>query len=107
MASNLNEFVTTVRQAYSECKKCGRIPSESVHTFDKLVACPQVVSKGPRRIFAHRRWRAEVARMYYRQHRNIRRVGEPWIDWSSLWEWIKENIVQIIKILLVIVPFII
>ena len=67
---NLRQFHNAVKYAYQTQKQAGNIPAQTISVYDKLVACPQVVSVGKygnrRRVHAHRQWRRAVARMYRR-----------------------------------------
>lgn len=115
---NLKQFHAVVKKAYAQAKKLGDIPAVDVSVYDKLVACPAVVhpqAYGNQRlggwvrpVHAHRDWRRRVKRMYARQQKGWSPLD--WfqdIDWEAIWNWILENIVPILKLLLVIVPFII
>lgn len=115
-ADNLKAFVATVKKAYKQEKAAGRIPKKDLSVYDKLIECPAVVNPQKysghhggwvRPVHAHRDWRRRVKRMYARE-----KGWSPldWfrdIDWEAIWNWILENIVPILKLLLVIVPFII
>jgi hypothetical protein len=104
---NLKQFHTAVVRAYQAQKKAGNIPAQTISVYDKLVTCPQVVkqSGNRRRVHAHRRWRREVAKMYRRS--TGRQVLDWSIDWSAIIEWLTENIIPILKLMLTIVPFLI
>jgi hypothetical protein len=107
---NLKQFHTTVVSAYQAQKRAGNIPAQTISVYNKLVACPQVVSVGKygnrRRVHAHRQWRRAVARMYRRD--TGQPVGLDWsIDWTSIVEWVMENIIPILRLMLTIVPFLV
>lgn len=107
-ATNLKQFHTVVKRAYSEAKEAGSIPSAFVCVFDKLVSYPAVV-RGPgfRPVEVHREWRKRVARIYFRR-RALRDGWFNWdIDWSSIYNWILENVVPILKLLMMALPFLI
>lgn len=104
---NLAQFVNVVRRAYGQAKTAGDIPAQDISVYDKLIACPAVVTgDGGQRVFAHRLWRRRVARLYHREHNRPLR-GPLDLDWEAIWAWIKENIVPILKLLFTIIPFII
>jgi len=106
--NNLVQFHTVVKRAYETKKRAGAIPPQDITLYDKLVECPAVVNSQKtgwdRPVYAHRHWRRRVAVMYRREHGVF---GFDWdIDWEEIWNWIMENIIPILKMLLVIVPYI-
>lgn len=117
-SENLAQFHKVVKRAYETEKNAGNIPAQDISVYDKLVACPAVVHPKTygrntgwvRPVHAHRHWRRRVASMYRRENgRGGLFTGWfDWdIDWEEIWNWILENIIPILKLLLVIVPFII
>lgn len=114
---NLKQFSDVVKRAYAASKAAGNIPAQELALCDKLIACPAVAypqdwggNRGGwvRPVHAHRQWRRQVARMYRRERgRPIRGLFEFDFDWEAIMAWIIENIVPIVKMLLVIAPFII
>ena len=110
--NNLEQFVSTVKKAYSQ-QRCS-LPENDLNIYDKLIECPAVVThKGQggwvgRPIQVHRQWRRRVAQAYAKSEgRPLLGVFGFDLDWEAIWTWILENIVPILKMLLVIVPFII
>jgi len=111
-SDNLRVFHDVVERAYQQEKRAGRIPAQDVSVYDKLVACPAVVyndQQGQSQlVHAHRLWRRRVHRMYRRSHGGpLRDLFDFNFDWESIWNWILENIVPILKLLLIIVLFLI
>lgn len=114
-AQNLKQFHTMVARAYKQAKSTGKIARNDISVYDKLITSPAVVYSTNQRgwvrpVYAHRQWRRQVARMYYRS------TGKPvrglfgldrGINWEDIWTWILENIVPILRMLLMLVPFII
>lgn len=113
---NLKQFINAVNKAYAEAKGAGKIPKQDISIYDKIAVCPPVVypdgwgsSNGnvpERAIHAHKRWRRKAARAYHRQ--NGHPVGGYFdfeLDWNEIYNWILENIIPILKMLIVIVPF--
>ncbi len=117
-SENLRMFHAIVERAYNHEKRASRIPAQDVSIYDKLMACPSVVNPQSynnrqgwvRPVYAHRSWRRRVYRMYQRSEgRPLTGIFDfDWnFDWESIWNWIQENVIPILKMLLVIVPFII
>jgi len=114
---NLSEFFETVKEAYTQTKRRGLIPSAHLNTYDALIACPAVVTPraygqqggwAGRPLKAHRLWRRRVARAWAKsQGRPLLGFFDFDLDWQEMWDWILENIIPIMKMLLTIVPFII
>lgn len=111
---NLDQFVKTVRNAYQAAKQAGKIKEDQIEMYDALTACPAVVYPTNNNfgwvepIYAHKQWRRKVATLYYKdQGRPLRGIFGWNVDWESVWNWILENIVPILKILIAIVPFLI
>ncbi len=108
-SDNLRQFHAVVKRAYIVAKKAGNIPAQSISVYDKLVANPAVSNNQGgwvRPVYAHRQWRRRVARLYYRSKGQPLRGLFDWdLDWERIQAWILENIVPVIKLLLVIVPF--
>jgi hypothetical protein len=108
---NIDQFVKVVRKAYAVAKGEGLIPAREVSIYDKLAVCPAVVTEPAsfmqpaRTIQAHRVWRRRVAQMYRRQHGISAGPFDFNLDWESVWNWLLENIVPILKVLIMIVPF--
>ena len=110
-SDNLKQFHAVVKRAYSVAKKTGNIPVQDISVYDKLVGSSAVVLSNDqggwvRPIYAHRQWRRRVARMYYRSKgQPLRGIFDWELDWEQLQAWILENIIPVIKLLLVAVPF--
>lgn len=112
---NLKQFTDAVNKAYAEAKNAGKIPQQDISVYDKIAACPPVVypdgwgdsnvNMTGRAIHAHKRWRRKAARAYHRQ--NGRPVGGYFdieLNWDEIYNWLLENIIPILKMLIVIVP---
>lgn len=106
---NLNQFISTIKRAYKHAKQLGDIPATDISIYDKLIECPAVVAPsgegfGGRPVYVHRLWRRKVARLYHREHP----LGEgAWdISWTAIMDFLLENILPILKLLIVIVPLI-
>lgn len=110
-SDNLRQFHAVVNRAYTVAKKAGNIPAQSISVYDKLVPSPIPVISDNQEEWsrpAHRRWRRRVARLYYRSKGQPLRGLFDWdLDWEQIQGWILENIIPVLKLLLVIVPFII
>lgn len=108
-SDNLRQFHAVVERAYIVSKKAGNIPALSIAAYDKLVTSPTVaLNLGEWVRPIHRPWRRRVARLYYRSKGQPLRGFFEWdLDWEQIYMWILENIVPIVKLLLVIVPFVI
>ncbi len=109
---NLKKFKDAIDRAYAASKRLNKIPVDDISVYDRLVACPAVVqppiSVSTQPIEVHRQWRRKVAKMYYRETQT--RPGFSFfgdINWGSIWTWLLEHILPVMKMLLVIVPFII
>ena len=104
---NLTTFHAVLVKAYKEAVKTGRIPKQDVAMYQKAMATGYSIKdpKTGRRLFPWRVLRRRVARRY-------RRATGHWqadwnIDWEAIYEWVLDNIVPILKLLLMILPFII
>lgn len=112
-SDNLRQFHAVVKRTYTIAKKAGNIPAQSISVYDKLVASPAVVLSNNqvgwvRPIYAHRQWRRRVARLYHQSKGQPLRGFFDWeLNWEQIQDWILENMIPIMKLLLVIVPFII
>ncbi len=109
-SDNLRVFHDVIERAYRQEKSAGRIPAQDVSVYDQLIACPAVVYNNQQGraqlVHAHKQWRRRVYRMYQRsQGRPLRGLFDFDFDWEEIWNWILENIVPILKLLLIVVPF--
>lgn len=104
---NLSQFHSIVKRAYLEAKSTGDIPSVFICKFDQLIAVPAIVNRPViGQVEVHREWRKRVARI--RRRRSMREGFFDWdIDWESIYNWVLENIVPILKLLMMALPFLI
>ncbi len=111
-SNNMNQFIAVMKKAYATSKSNGAIPAADISIYDKLIAYPAVsnptdTDRGwipPAQ--AHRQWRRRVARMYSRTHGRLV-GGADGIDWTDILDWLIDNIIPLMKMLFVIIPFII
>lgn len=104
--TNLTQFHSVVVRAYTEAKAAGKIPVNDVPKYEKLMAVGYSV-RNPRTgrlIFPWGLVRNRAARLYRRQTGVRVRAWE--IDWEAIYQWVLDNIIPILKILLMILPFI-
>jgi hypothetical protein len=110
-SANLQQFHTVVTRAYEIQKTAGKIVAGDIDTYDKLIACPAVVYQQQqgwvRPINVHKQWRRRVRRRYLLQHATGPMDWLQDIDWEEIWNWVLENIVPILKMLLAFALFII
>lgn len=111
-SNNMNQFVAAMKKAYATSKSNGAIPAADISIYDKLIAYPAVnhptdADRGwVPAAQAHRQWRRRVSRMYHRTHGRL--VGGPDdIDWTNILDWLIDNIIPLMKMLFLIIPFII
>ena len=110
---NLTQFTAVMNKAYRTAKTQGLIPLDKISVYDKLMAVGpvytgQTVHGGwSQPIHVHRRWRKRAARLYRREHG--RAIGGFFdeIDWSAVMTWIMENIVPLLEMLFMFLPFLI
>jgi hypothetical protein len=109
--NNLKQFGDVITRAYAEAKQKGLIPNADISLYDKLVyagpVCYDTRGGWSRPVPVHRIWRGRVARLYYRQNPRTVRGFFDELDWAAIYQWILDNIIPIVKMLLVIIPFLI
>jgi hypothetical protein len=113
---NVKKFHEVMTKVYKQAKREGLIPAVDINIYDKLVACPATVMP-PRNgrnsgwvqpIQVHDQWRRRVARRYHRAHgQPLRGLFDFNIDWEAIYNWIMENIIPILKMLMAFLPFLI
>lgn len=105
--SNLSQFHRVVVKAYKEAQAKGMIPKKDIPKYDKLMTVGYSV-RNPRTgrlIFPWGLVRRRAARLY-RCETGVR--VKAWdIDWEAIYQWVLDNIVPILKILLMLLPFLI
>lgn len=103
---NLQQFTDVMTRAYTTAKGQGRISAEDISIYDQLLI---PVAQGqhpqgwaqPKRV-NHKKWRRRVARRYERTHGQI--IPDDF-DWNSILEWIIENIIPLLKMILPLLLF--
>ena len=112
--NNLTQFTRVMNRAYAAAKNQGLIPVDQISIYDNLIAAGPVYQGQDNRggwvqpIQTHRIWRNRVARLYWRENGRPLRGLAAWdMDWDEIMAWITENILPILKMLFVILPFII
>lgn len=102
---NLTEFHKIILKAYKEALRTGKIPAKEIAGYNKAVRCGRVKrDKKNRPIFVWRILRRRTARLYARTNK----MGfELTLDWEEIYKWVLDNIVPILKMLLMVVPLLI
>jgi hypothetical protein len=104
---NLKKFREVVKRAYVQGKRKGWFPAEMLNEYDRAIESPYCMQDGRGQvIFPWRVLRRRVARMYWQQR------GRLWkwdfqLDWDAIFAWVLDNIVSILKMLLMILPLVI
>jgi hypothetical protein len=97
-------FRAGLKAAYDSLDLEGSLTERDHQVVGQLLENPVLTSPGGERIFAMKRVHLRVRRYYARQ------MGAPFpfdIDWTKIVDWIKEHWVDIIRIILAILPFLI
>lgn len=105
--SNLTQFHRVVVKAYEEAKATGRIPPADLPKYEKLMQAGYSVrdTRTGRLIFPWGLVRRRAARLYRRESGIRVRAWD--IDWEAIYQWVLDNIIPILKILMMILPFLI
>jgi hypothetical protein len=95
----MQKFKTTLRDGYRQAKATGLIPSAELPVCEQVMAQVYALT-GPD---GGRQWRRIRRRMLGRYRRD---TGTPMgaIDWEAVMEWIRENIVPLIRLILTLLP---
>lgn len=96
-------FKAGLQAAYDELNREGKLSETDHRAVGDLLRNPEVMVRG-RRIFALKRAHFRVRR-YYARKMGIILPFE--IDWTKIKNWIKEHWVDIVKILLSVLVFIV
>ena len=105
--SNLTQFHRVVTKAYKEAKASGKIPVADLPKYDKLMSVGYSV-RNPRTgrlVFPWGLVRRRAARLYRRETGIRVRAWD--IDWEAIYQWVLDNIIPILKILIMLLPFLI
>jgi hypothetical protein len=95
----MQRFKTVLRDGYRRAKAAGLIPSAELPMCEQAMA--QVYSLTGQE--GSRHWRRIRRRVLGRYHRDTRTpMGA--IDWKAVMEWIRENIVPLIRLILTLLP---
>lgn len=103
---NLQQFSDVMDRAYSTAKKQGRISATDISIYDQLLipvatgAHPEGWVQ-PKRV-SNKKWRRRVSRRYQRVHGQV--IPDDF-DWDSILQWIIENIIPLLKMLLPLLMF--
>ena len=105
-----NNFTRGLRAAYKQLEAEGKLTQHDRQVVGQLLERPVMQHRG-QRIFAMNRVHARVRMMYCRQQSDLLFpllfVWPAFIDWEAIVEWIKDNWLDILKIILTILPFLI
>lgn len=103
---NLKQFVEVMTRAYTTAKGQGRISAADISIYDQLLipTMTGIHPEGwvqPRRV-NNKKWRRRVTRRYERMSGQI--IPDDF-DWQKILDWIIENIIPILKMLLPLLMF--
>lgn len=96
---NMQAFQTALRDGYRQAKAADLIPSAELPMCEKTIA--QVYALTGQK--GDRQWRRIRRRIMARYHRDM---GTPMgaIDWEAVLQWIRENIVPLVRLILTLLP---
>lgn len=104
---NLQQFADVMTRAYSTAKDQGRISAADISIYDQLLipTMQGVHPEGwvqPKRV-NNKKWRRRVTRKYERTHSG--QVIPDDFDWNSILQWIIENIIPLLRMILPLLMF--
>lgn len=102
---NLTQFHKVIVKAYKKALKDGKIPAKEIAGFDKAIRSGRVKrDRKNRPVFVWRLFRLRAARLYSRAHKTKFEIN---LDWEEIYKWVLDNIIPLLKMLLMIIPFMI
>lgn len=103
---NLQQFTEVMTRAYTTAKRQGRISAADISIYDQLLI-PTMQGAHPEgwvqpKKVNHRKWRRRVARQYERMSGQV--IPDDF-SWESIWAWVVENIIPLLKMILPLLLF--
>ena len=103
MESSVN-FSAGLKAAYQQLEAEGKLQEQDKQVIGRMLNEPVLFTADGVPVLAMKRLHLEVRRMYSQTLGLIAVVG--WIDWTKIVEWIKAHWLDIVKIAVSIIPFI-
>lgn len=106
-----NAFIKTLREAVSEAHSRGNISGKVAKVYEGVLKTPATASidEYGELIQVHTIWRLHITRMYLRNQAfrgEVIKLPLTSINWEQIKDWVLDNIVPIMKVLMMVVPFI-
>lgn len=105
MFETSTNFSRGLSDAYKQLEAEGKLTDQDKRVIGGVIERPVMFDPDGLPILAMKRLHLAVRRLYAKSHGLVAVVG--WIDWTKVVDWLKENWMTIVKLALMILPFLI